>query len=69
MAAIELVADRQTKAPAGIGEKVRRGALERGVLLRARGDVIMLSPPLIITEREIDRVVDVLRDSVRSALM
>ena len=29
------------------------GALERGLLVRATGDIIALSPPLIITEGEI----------------
>jgi adenosylmethionine-8-amino-7-oxononanoate aminotransferase len=67
MAAVELVKDRETKAPAGIGDRVRRGLLQRGVLARVRGDVLMLAPPLIITEAEIDRVVEAIRDSIRAA--
>ena len=56
MCGIELVADRATKAPAlGVGVKVSREAMSRGLLARARpgsaeppiGDTICLSPPLV----------------------
>jgi adenosylmethionine-8-amino-7-oxononanoate aminotransferase len=68
MAAVEFVKDRQTKSPANIGDRVRRAAQERGVLARVRGDVLMLAPPLIITEAEVDRLVDVLRESISAAI-
>lgn len=68
MAAVEFVGDRATKSPAGIGEAVRRAALERGVLCRVRGDVLMLAPPLVISEAEIDRVVEALRGAIAAAV-
>jgi adenosylmethionine-8-amino-7-oxononanoate aminotransferase len=68
MAAVEFVKDRQTKSPANIGERVRRALQERGVLARVRGDVLMLAPPLIITEAEIDRLVDVLREAISATI-
>ncbi|MFC7332991.1 aspartate aminotransferase family protein [Rhodocista pekingensis] len=35
---------------------------EAGVLIRVTGDIIALSPPLIVSEAEIGRIVDTLRD-------
>jgi adenosylmethionine-8-amino-7-oxononanoate aminotransferase len=74
MCGIELVSDQATKAPAlGVGAKVVAEARRRGVLLRTRtgqagehpiGDTICLAPPLVITDEQIDRLVDVLRESI-----
>ena len=38
---------------------------EKGVLIRTTGDIIALSPPLIISEREIDELVGVIGDALR----
>jgi adenosylmethionine-8-amino-7-oxononanoate aminotransferase len=40
--------------------RVATAALERGVVVRASGQKIVMSPPLVITEEQADRVVDVL---------
>ncbi len=67
MAAVELAADRRgTRLPAqlGAGEKVRVYAQERGILLRTRGDSIMLAPPFVITEQQIDDIVSILGDAI-----
>ncbi len=42
------------------GRRVCAGAVERGVLLRPLGDVVVLMPPLTISEGEIVRMVDAL---------
>jgi adenosylmethionine-8-amino-7-oxononanoate aminotransferase len=42
------------------GRRVCAGAVRRGVLLRPLGDVVVVMPPLTITENEIARIVDVL---------
>jgi adenosylmethionine-8-amino-7-oxononanoate aminotransferase len=47
------------------GRRVCAGAVARGVLLRPLGDVVVLMPPLTITEDEIVRMVDALEESVR----
>ncbi|QCI64011.1 aspartate aminotransferase family protein [Phreatobacter stygius] len=39
---------------------------EAGVLVRTAGDALVLSPPLIITEAEIDRIFDTIRQAVRA---
>ena len=60
--AIELVADKETKAPfdpaAGIGGFLISRGHQHGIILRAMGDSIAFCPPLIITENEIDLMLD-----------
>ncbi|HEY5096927.1 MAG TPA: adenosylmethionine--8-amino-7-oxononanoate transaminase [Acidimicrobiales bacterium] len=46
------------------GRRVCAAAVERGVLLRPLGDVVVVMPPLTTTVGEIDRIVDVLVDAV-----
>ena len=58
--AIELVADKRTKAPfpaaQAIGAYCARQALEQGLIVRNLGDSIAFCPPLIITETQIDEL-------------
>jgi adenosylmethionine-8-amino-7-oxononanoate aminotransferase len=58
MAGVELVQDKQTRRAfaqtAGVGKFMRQAAREVGLLLRLSGDVICLSPPLVISECEMD---------------
>jgi len=68
MSAVEFVADRESKAPAGIGDKIRRACLERGLFTRIKGDIIMFAPPLIISEEEVDRILEILREAIMSVL-
>jgi adenosylmethionine-8-amino-7-oxononanoate aminotransferase len=46
--------------------QVRDAMLERGVIPRPIGDAIAFCPPLVITDEEIDRCVDVLAEVVNS---
>ncbi|HEX4174797.1 MAG TPA: adenosylmethionine--8-amino-7-oxononanoate transaminase [Acidimicrobiales bacterium] len=46
------------------GRRVCAGAVERGVLLRPLGDVVVLMPPLTITEDEVVRIVDALAEAL-----
>jgi len=41
-------------------------AFERGLLVRATGDIIALSPPLIIEKSEIDRLIDILSSVLKT---
>jgi adenosylmethionine-8-amino-7-oxononanoate aminotransferase len=72
MCAVELVADRATKAefPAEekVGIKVHAEAQKRGLFSRLRGDVFCLAPPAIITEKQLDRIVEILAESVGEVL-
>ncbi|MGH2698699.1 MAG: adenosylmethionine--8-amino-7-oxononanoate transaminase [Actinomycetota bacterium] len=46
------------------GRRVCAAAVQRGVLLRPLGDVVVIMPPLTITAEEIERIVQVLRASL-----
>ncbi|MGI9032398.1 MAG: adenosylmethionine--8-amino-7-oxononanoate transaminase [Acidimicrobiales bacterium] len=46
------------------GRRVCAAAVDRGVLLRPLGPVVVLMPPLTVTADEIDRIVDVLAASI-----
>ncbi len=76
MCGIELVADKSTKAPAlGLGVKIGREAMARGLLVRARpgsadpamGDTLCLSPPLSTPVEILDRIPQILRESIIAA--
>jgi adenosylmethionine-8-amino-7-oxononanoate aminotransferase len=47
------------------GRRVCAGAVERGVLLRPLGDVVVVMPPLTTTADEIVRIVDALEGALR----
>jgi adenosylmethionine-8-amino-7-oxononanoate aminotransferase len=67
-AGIELVADRETKAPYPAverrGMKVCAAARKRGVFLRPLGDVIVLMPPLTLADDEFTMLLRVTCDSI-----
>jgi adenosylmethionine---8-amino-7-oxononanoate aminotransferase len=46
------------------GRRVCAAAVDRGVLLRPLGDVVIVMPPLTITAAEIQRIVDVLAEAI-----
>ncbi|SRR5579875_158852 len=64
MIGVELVKDRRTKAPATKEtRKILEGAYRKGVILESSGrfgNVLKLTPPLIITELQADRALEVM---------
>ena len=62
MLAVEIVADKQSKAPASkVRDQIVSAAFENGVLLLGCGETsIRLSPPLIVTQEQGDYALDVL---------
>jgi adenosylmethionine-8-amino-7-oxononanoate aminotransferase len=70
IAGIELVRERDTKTsyPPGkrIGKKVCTTALKEGLIIRSIGDVIILMPPLSITESELKEMVAVVGRSIEA---
>lgn len=72
MVAVELVADRATKAafdPAkNVIGRVRKELEARGLFTRVVRDIILLAPPLVITEAQVDRIVQILREGIRAVL-
>ena len=71
MAGIELVQDKRSReafpAAAGSAHHVFKHCLDRGLIVRPVGDVVVLSPPLIIDREQIDIIVSVLDESIRAA--
>ncbi len=68
MIGIELVRNRATREPydydEAIGARVCQAVCRRGVILRPLGPVVVLLPPLSITDEEIDRLVGAARESI-----
>jgi adenosylmethionine-8-amino-7-oxononanoate aminotransferase len=79
--AIELVADRTTKAPFDpalrLHARIRQAAFERGLCVYPMGgtidgrlgDHVLLAPPFIATEVQIDAIVERLADAVQASLV
>lgn len=76
LAAIELVEDKGSKAPAkGLGAKIVAEAAKRGLILRLRaaadgppasGDTLCFAPPLPTPEATLDRIVQIVGDSIQA---
>ncbi len=68
---IELVADRKTKAPArSLAERTMYAALERGLSFKTTmGNVLTLTPPLVTTDSQMARALDILQESLATALL
>ncbi len=62
---VELRGD--TKLGDGFGRAVGDAAEARGVFYRVIGNTLAISPPYIVGDAELDRIVETLRDSVREA--
>lgn len=69
MCALELVADRSTKAAASkdVVAKVYETAYQAGVMVRTSGSNIIMSPPLVITASDVNRLVDALDKGLTAA--
>jgi putrescine aminotransferase len=71
MAAVQLAEDKgsrkrfEDKEKAGV--TVRNHCLENGLVLRATGDRMLFSPPLVISHAEVDQMVDITRKGLEHA--
>ena len=70
LAGIEFVCNRSTRksfdASVRIGARVAAACRKRGVIVRPLGSVVGISPPLTIDCADVDTMVGVLRESIRS---
>jgi adenosylmethionine-8-amino-7-oxononanoate aminotransferase len=76
MAGVELVAEKASKRPfpraQRIAERVQAAAMARGIIIYCGtgladgidGDAVLLGPPFVVTQSEIDKVIGVLRDAI-----
>ncbi|MEO5620179.1 MAG: hypothetical protein ABIQ85_04620 [Cypionkella sp.] len=69
MCAAELVCDHATKAaPAkSVVQKVQDGAYGAGVMMRTSGANIILSPPLIVTAGDVQKILSALDAGLKEA--
>ena len=79
MVAVELVADRSTRAPfpraRRVAERAVAAARDHGLLLYSstgcadgvEGDLVMLGPPLVVTDAEVDEMVELTAAAVEAA--
>lgn len=72
MAGIQLVADWATKsrfaAEVQIGKRVRSELFKRGLYTRILDHIIVLAPPFVTTENDIDRITEIVQDAIPAAL-
>lgn len=68
MMGLEFVRDKADKTPFEpeemVGLKVAQAAQKRGLVARPLGNILILSPTLVMDEALIDRTADILRDSI-----
>ncbi|MBW2146109.1 MAG: aspartate aminotransferase family protein [Deltaproteobacteria bacterium] len=72
IAAVELVSDKSNRdpftPPGSGGAAVAQRAYEMGMICRAAGDILALSPPLIITKQQVDDMVEILRQAIEDTV-
>lgn len=72
IAGIELVADRETKREfewsEQVGARICREARRRGLLIRPIADVLIVMPPLAISEGQLTEMLDIMETSLRTVL-
>ena len=72
MRAIEFASHKETKASfaasVGIGRRVAKAAFDRGLVARNVEDMIILSPPLIITADQIDLLAQTLHAAIEAVM-
>jgi adenosylmethionine-8-amino-7-oxononanoate aminotransferase len=70
MAGIELVEEKGTKRPYAIARKigirVTGECRKQGLIIRPLGNVIVLMPPLSISERELKRMTRIVYQAIRT---
>lgn len=70
MAAIEIVKDKTDRSrfkPDGAGDKVRDWSIANGLMVRAVGDTIIMSPPLVWTREHVDMACERLANALDRA--
>jgi len=67
MLGIDLVSDKVSKEPLMLAHRVYQICLAKGVIVRPVGNIVVISPPLIMTRDQIKELVRVLRESISQA--
>src|SRR5690606_4841164 len=72
MVCVECVKDKKTKEPMpaewDVGNRIIKHTMPRGLLVRPMGHLVVLSPPLVISEAQIDESVAILREAIKAVM-
>lgn len=72
MVCVEYVRDKKTKEPMpaewDVAQRIIQHTMPRGLLVRPMGHLVVLSPPLTITEAQIDEAAAILREATRAVM-
>jgi adenosylmethionine-8-amino-7-oxononanoate aminotransferase len=72
MCGVEFVEDKATKRPfpstRKMGARVQQECYRRGLVSRIKDDIYMLAPPFVVTDGEIDRMLNILGEAIPAAL-
>ena len=72
MMGLEFVKDKASKetyeVEVDVGGRVAAHAQSRGLIVRPLGNMAILSPPLVLTREQIERIGSVLRESIRATM-
>ena len=70
--AVELMADPKKKvkldAKLGVGSWIREYCWKRGMILRNNGDILVYAPALVMTEQQVDDMLDLTEDAISAAV-
>ena len=72
MCGVEFVEDKATKrafpAARKMGARVQQECYRRGLVSRIKDDIYLFAPPFVVTDAELDRMVNILGEAIRAAL-
>jgi putrescine aminotransferase len=72
IAGVQIVEDKEKMKPFSIelnvGPRLVQACKDRGLISRNLGDNYLLAPPLVTTPEQVDRIVEILRDSIRETV-
>jgi putrescine aminotransferase len=68
MLGVELVSDKISKEPLMLAHRVYELCLSKGVVIRPLGNIVVISPPLIMTKDQINEMIRVLSISISEAV-
>ncbi|HMB75270.1 MAG TPA: aminotransferase class III-fold pyridoxal phosphate-dependent enzyme, partial [Kiloniellaceae bacterium] len=72
MVGVEFVKDKASKDvfddDAAVGKRVASEAQQRGLIVRPLANMVIFSPPLILTEAQIDEMVSIFSESIQGAM-
>ena len=72
MGGVQIVQDKEKMKPfaveLNVGPRLVNACKERGLLSRNIADNYLLAPPLVTTPEQVDRIVEILRDSIRDVV-